>query len=63
MQFDSKDFRVFWDDLRIKKSLSSVDHPQTNDQVEADNKIINLKLKMKLEEHNGLWVEELLKVL
>ena len=62
-QFDNKDSRVFCDDLRIKKSLSSVDHPQTNGQVEAVNKIIKFNLKMKLEEHKGLWAEELPKVL
>ena len=40
-----------------------VDHPQTNSQVEAVNKIIKHNLKTKLEEHKGLWVDELPKVL
>ena len=31
-QFDNNEFRDFCDDLRIKKSFSSVDHPQTNSQ-------------------------------
>ena len=53
----------FCDDLRIKKKFSSVDHPQTNGQVEAVNKIIKFNLKTKLEERKGLWAEELPKVL
>ena len=63
MQFDSNEFRDFCDDLGIKKSFSSVDHPQMNGQVEAVNKIIKFNLKTKLEESKGLWAEELLKVL
>ena len=62
-QFDSNEFRDFCDDLGIKKSFSSVDHPQTNGQIEAVNKIIKFNLKMKPEECKGLWAEELLKVL
>ena len=62
-QFDSKEFHAFYDELRIKKNFSLVDHPQTNSQVEAVNKIIKFNLKMKLEEHKELWVEELPKVL
>ena len=52
-QFDNKDFREFCDELGIKKSFFSVNHPQTNDQVEAINKIIKHNLKTKLEEHKG----------
>ena len=62
-QFDSNEFHDFCDDLGIKKSFSSVDHPQTNGQVEAVNKIIKFNLKTKLEEWKGLWAEELPKVL
>ena len=53
-QFDSKEFCAFCDELEIKKSFSSVDHPQTNGQVEAVNKIIKFNLKTKLEEHKGV---------
>ena len=63
MQFDSKESREFYDKLCIKKSFSLANHPQTNEQVEAINKIIKHNLKMKLEEHKGFWVDELLKVL
>ena len=62
-QFDSYEFRDFCNDLGIKKSFSSVEHPQINGQVEVVNKIIKFNLKMKLEERKGLWVEELPKVL
>ena len=53
-QFDSKEFRAFCDNLGIKKNFSSVDHPQTNNQVEVVNKIIKFNLKTKLEEYKGL---------
>ena len=53
-QFDSKEFKEFCSELGIKKSFSSVDHPQTNGQVKAVNKIVKHNLKTKLEEHKGL---------
>ena len=62
-QFDSKEFREFYNKLDIKKNFSSVDHPQTNGQVEAINKVIKHNLRTKLEEHKGLWANELPKVL
>ena len=54
-QFDSKEFRELCDELDIKKSLSSVDHPQTYDQVEAVNMIFKHNLKV--------WANELPKML
>ena len=63
MKFDSKEFREFCNELDIKKNFSSIDHPQTNSQVEAINKIIKHNLKTKLEEHIGVWADELPKVL
>ena len=62
-QFDNNEFRDFCDDFGIKKSFSSVDHPQMNGHVEAVNKIIKFNLKTKLKECKGLWAEELPKVL
>ena len=62
-QFNNNEFHAFCEDFGIKKSFSSVDHPQTNGQVEAVNKIIKFNLKRKLEEHKGLWAEELPMVL
>ena len=63
MQFDNNEFCAFCDDFGIKKSFSSINHPQTNDQVEVVNKIIKFNLKTKLEKRRGLWAEELPKVL
>ena len=62
-QFDSEQFREFCNELGIKKSFSSVSHPQTNGQVEAINKIIKHTLKTKLEEHRAIWADELPQVL
>ena len=62
-QFNRKEFREFCSELNIKKNFSSVDHPQTNSQVEAVNKIIKHNLKTNLEEHKGVWADELPKVL
>ena len=53
----------FYNELSIKKNFSLVDHPQTNGQVEAVNKIIKHNLKMKLKEYKGPWADELPKVL
>ena len=63
MQFDSKEFREFCNELGIKKNFSSVDHSQTNGQVKAVKKIIKHNLKTKLEEHKKLWANELPKML
>ena len=62
-QFDSKEFREYYSELGIKKNFSLIDHPQTNGQVEAVNKIIKHNLKTKLKEHKGLWADKLPKVL
>ena len=62
-QFDSKEFRELCNELGIKKNFSLVDHPQTNGQAKAVNKIIKHNLKTKLEEHKGFWADELPKVL
>ena len=63
IQFDNKEFREFCSELNIKKNFSSVDHSQTNCRVKANNKIIKRNLKTKLEEHKGVWADELPKVL
>ena len=62
-QLDNKEFIEFYNELDIKENFSLVDHPQTNGQVEVINMIIKYNLKMKLEEHKGVWVNELPKVL
>ena len=42
---------------------SSVEHPQTNSQAEAMNKVIVAELKKRLVEAKGVWVDELPQVL
>ncbi|XP_072084457.1 uncharacterized protein [Arachis hypogaea] len=48
MQFTDKKFAEFLTGLGIKQKFSSVEHPQTNGQVESANKVILLGLKKRL---------------
>ncbi|XP_025652914.1 uncharacterized protein [Arachis hypogaea] len=48
-QFIDKKFAEFLSGLGIKQKFSSVEHPQTNGQVESVNKIILLGLKKRLD--------------
>ena len=43
--------------------MSSVEHPQTNGQAEAMNKVILNQLKKRLDTAKGKWTEELMEVL
>ncbi|RDX99673.1 Tf2-6, partial [Mucuna pruriens] len=47
----------------IKQSFTSVEHPQSNGQAEAANKVILRELCRRLEEAKGRWAEELPQVL
>ncbi|XP_047181369.1 uncharacterized protein LOC124847835 [Vigna umbellata] len=47
----------------IKHVTSSMEHPQTNGQVEAINKTIVAELERRLGERKGAWVDELPEVL
>ncbi|XP_072060323.1 uncharacterized protein [Arachis hypogaea] len=47
----------------IRQKFSSVEHPQTNGQVESANKIILLGLKKRLDNKKGAWADELASVL
>ncbi|XP_016168649.1 uncharacterized protein LOC107611209 [Arachis ipaensis] len=47
----------------IKQKFSSVEHPQTNGQVESANKVILLGLKRRLDNEKGAWADELASVL
>lgn len=49
--------------IEIKHITSSVEHPQSNGQVEAANKVILSELKKRLDTAKGRWPEELLEVL
>jgi len=48
---------------RIKHVTSLVEHPQTNGQAEATNKVILGQLKRRLGATKGKWTDELLEVL
>ncbi|XP_025664392.1 uncharacterized protein [Arachis hypogaea] len=62
-QFTDKKFTEFLTGLGIKQKFSSVEHPQTNGQVESANKVILLGLKKRLENKKGAWADELASVL
>nr|XP_029148794.1 uncharacterized protein LOC114925358 [Arachis hypogaea] len=62
-QFTDKKFMEFLSGLGIKQKFSSVEHPQTNGQVEAANKVILLGLKKRLDGKKGNWADELPSVL
>ncbi|XP_016185827.1 uncharacterized protein LOC107627512 [Arachis ipaensis] len=62
-QFADTKFKEFLNGLRISHRFSSVEHPQTNGQVESANKIIVKGLKKRLDEAKGLWADELGSVL
>ncbi|XP_016164312.1 uncharacterized protein LOC107606810 [Arachis ipaensis] len=62
-QFADKKFGEFLAGLGIRQKFSSVEHPQTNGQVEAVNKVILQGLKKRLDQKKGAWVDELASVL
>ncbi|XP_016192043.1 uncharacterized protein K02A2.6-like [Arachis ipaensis] len=62
-QFADKKFVEFLTGLGIKQKFSSVEHPQTNGQVEAANKVVLLGLKKRLDNKKGAWADELASVL
>ncbi|XP_072074017.1 uncharacterized protein [Arachis hypogaea] len=62
-QFTDKKFVEFLAGLGIKQKFSSVEHPQTNGQVESANKVILLGLKKRLDNKKGAWADELTSVL
>ncbi|RDY08985.1 rnhA, partial [Mucuna pruriens] len=62
-QFASKGTVEFCEGLKIKQVFMSVEHPQSNAQAEAANKVILRGLRKRLEEAKGRWAEELPQVL
>jgi len=62
-QFIDKGLADFYKGLHIHHVTSSVEHPQTNGQAEAANKVILKELKKRLGEAKGTWADELLEVL
>jgi len=49
--------------LGIKSITTSVEHPQTDGQAEAANKVILNELKKRVGKAKGRWIEELIEVL
>nr|XP_025611865.1 uncharacterized protein LOC112705241 [Arachis hypogaea] len=62
-QFTDKKFTEFLNGLGIRQRFSSVEHPQTNGQVESANKVILSGLKKRLDNKKGAWADELAAVL
>jgi len=62
-QFIDQGLQTFYADLDIKSITSSVEHPQTNGQAEAANKVLLNELKKRFETAKGRWTKELLEVL
>ena len=63
LQFDSKAFRRYCSELEITNRYSTPAYPQGNGQAEAVNKTIVNRLKKRLDNAKGRWVEELAHVL
>ena len=59
LQFDSRAFCEFCNDLEIKNRYFTPTYPQSNSQVEATNKAIMNELKKRLDGAKGGWAEEL----
>ena len=59
LQFDSKAFRRYCCELGIKNRYSTSIYPRGNGQAKAVNKVIVNRLKKRLDDVKGKWVEEL----
>jgi len=62
-QFIDRELAKFFTGLGIKHITSSMEHPQTNRQAEASNKVILIELRKRLNGAKGMWSEELFEVL
>nr|KYP39221.1 Transposon Ty3-I Gag-Pol polyprotein [Cajanus cajan] len=62
-QFIAEEFEVFLQELGIKHLPTSVEHPQTNAQAEAANKVILWELKKRLGNAKGEWPDMLPSIL
>jgi len=62
-QFIDKELAKFYTSLGIKHVTSSVEHPQTNEQAKAANKVILVELRKRLDNAKDRWPEELVEVL
>ncbi|XP_019414570.1 PREDICTED: uncharacterized protein LOC109326333 [Lupinus angustifolius] len=62
-QFANRKFQALLLGLHIKQHFTSVEHPQTNGQAEAANKVILKGLKKRLDESKANWPDQLHHVL
>ena len=62
-QFENRGFRDFCSGLGIKNQFLSPGHPQANGQTEVMNWTSLKIIKVRLDEANGTWLEELPNVL
>nr|KYP59385.1 Pro-Pol polyprotein [Cajanus cajan] len=62
-QFIAQDFEDFLKELGVKHLPTSMEHPQTNGQAEAANKVILRELKKYLRNAKGQWADELPSIL
>ena len=62
-QFDSRVYRNFCQELKIKNLYSTPRYPQSNDQAEASNKTLLTTIKKRVDAGKGKWVDELPRVL
>ncbi|XP_020208869.1 uncharacterized protein LOC109793805 [Cajanus cajan] len=62
-QFIPQSFEDFLHEIGVKQVPTSVEHPQTNGQAEAANKVILRELKKWLGSAKGQWVDELPSIL
>ena len=58
-QFDSRVYRNFYQELKIKNLYSTPRYPQSNGLVEASNKTLLTTLKKRLDSTKEKWVDEL----
>ena len=58
-QFDSRVYRNFCQELKIKNLYSTSRYPQSNGLAEASNKTLLTTLKKLLDSSKGKWVDEL----
>ena len=59
LQFDSIVFWRYYRELGIRNGYSTPTYPQGNGQAEATNKVIVARLKKRLDDAKGKWVDEL----
>ncbi|XP_020240077.1 uncharacterized protein LOC109818937 [Cajanus cajan] len=63
LQFTDRRFNEFLNGLGIKHRMTSVEHPQSNGQAEAANKVILKELKRRLGQAKGTWPDQLPEIL